>query len=185
VTDILDLGSWCILRTASADTVPVAESLAEAGIETWTPIERQLPRRKGGDEVKHPVLPTFVFAAAHEIPTLARLAMTPNREHRRFTMFRYMNGFPLVADYALNALRREEQRLTQVFEAAKRRGRKPITVGEGTTVRLTKGAYAGLDATVRGQRGDNLFVDIPGWGMGIRISSIMLADELEQQQQAA
>ena len=183
--DTFDLGSWCILRMIRADTIPVAESLAKAGIETWTPIERRLPKHKGADELKTPVLPTFVFAAAHEIPALARLAMTPNREHRRFTMFRYMDGFPLVADQSLNALRREEQRLNQVFEAAKRRGRKPVVVDVGKTVRLTKGAYAGLDATVQGQRGDNLFVDIPGWGMGIRISSIMLADELEQQQQAA
>lgn len=193
MSDTLDLGSWCILRMASCDTLPVTESLRDAGFDVWTPTESHLPkvrrtlfpsRRRKVEESRTAILPTFAFAAANRIGDLQRIAVLPGREHRRFHLFQHLGGYPLIAERELSALRAEEDRRQQVFLRQKRRGRKAPALARGTVVEFTEGGFAGLSGKVVSQSGKFTLVDIPGFAMPIEISSILLVDE-QQVEQAA
>lgn len=203
--EALDLGSWCILRMASCDTLSLQETLSEAGFDVWTPTEKVLLdaeakarwldrlkrlKRKGADKATDPsraILPTFVFAAAHHADALIRITMNPTHEHRRFTLFRYMDGLPLVADAALNPLRELEAKRDQSFQDRKRRGRKPPVIPVDTQIAMPVGyGFDGLVGVVVRQRGKSTFLEVEGFKKPIEIASVMLVDEDEcEKRQAA
>ena len=99
--DILDLGSWCILRMSSADTLKVAAMLSASGFDVWTPTEwkiGRMPRTRARFDKAMAIMPSYCFARVEHLDELLRIAMLPGRQGPRFTVFHYRGGVPVVAD---------------------------------------------------------------------------------------
>lgn len=179
--DALDLGSWCILRMASADTLKVLRALQMVGLSVWTPVERRMkkmPRNDAQFDKEIPLMPSYVFGHVQNLPELLRLAMVPGTDLPRFSMFRHQGGIPLIADDQLNALRAEEERTTRVFEKLRRRGLKGPKFDGGMTVRTTEGPFEGLSGVVEGQRGEFTLVSYAGFHQPIKIASLLLVSDV-------
>lgn len=111
---------WCILSTSGGRTLPLARSLANAGIQVWTPtrtIRRPAPgqrrslvlgRRRKMIEVDLAILPGFVFARASHLDQLAGLALDLTHQHPVFSIFQMAGRAPLVSDASVDGLRAEE-----------------------------------------------------------------------------
>jgi transcription antitermination factor NusG len=181
--DTLDLGSWCILRMASADTLRLAKSLTDAGLQVWTPVERKVARSRLDRSRIHreaALMPSYVFGRVEHVNELLRLAMMQTRrEHARFSVFRYQGGIPLIADGQLDALRDEEGRAARVFDKWKRRGMKGPTLTPGTEVKMPDGPFAGISGIVEGTEGQYTLIDIAVFGKPtqIKVASILLLPE--------
>lgn len=110
---------WCILRTASSRTLPLANSLGLDGLEVWTPrrtMKRAVPGsrpdvqgRRRMMEIDAPILPSFVFARAAHLRELATIAADPSARHPSFSVFRHAGRAPLVADRDIVGLQDEER----------------------------------------------------------------------------
>lgn len=175
--DELDLGSWCILRMGSASTLSVLESLRRAGFDVWTPVEHKLgrmPRTRVSYEKQFALMPSYVFARVEHIEDLAKLAMMPNPDHPRFSMFQHQGGFPLIAESELDALRETESKRQGVFERLRRRGMKRPTFPLGQAVRVSEGGFAGLTGIVEGKSGEFTLVSYAGFHNPVKISSLLL-----------
>lgn len=176
-------GMWCVLRTSGPNTLPLARSLGEAGYEVWTPIERQvkrLPRKKVEVERESPIMPTYVFASADDLLELVNLSLSPLNNHRAFSVFRYLNKYPLIADSSLEALRGEESR-----RALASRKRKKVVLAKGATVRIEEGAFAGMSGVVETSKGKFTLVCFPGYSMPVQIASWILATDSVSEQSIA
>ncbi len=163
-------GRWCILRTAGSRTLPLAQSLAAAGIEAWTPVEmvkRRIPRKVGRVEKAAPLLPTFVFASAAHLFDLRRISRMIGSPHPAFAFFRYNGLVPLIAQREIDKLRLLENRM-------KPKRRRP-TMAIGAEVRPTDGAYAGMTGVVQESDGKTTLVAFGGW-MNVKIETSILID---------
>lgn len=108
-----DAAAWCILRTNGGRTLPLAQSLAAAGIEAWTPTraeKRRAARSKAVKQIDVPIMPTFVFVRAVHIVELRRCLSLPSNPHPPFSLFRHGGRIPLISDRSLESLRSEERR---------------------------------------------------------------------------
>lgn len=178
--DTLDLGSWCILRMASADTLRVAKSLSDAGLEVWTPVERRLsrlPRRKARVDRECALMPSYGFGRVEHIDELLRAAMMPNRQHPAFSVFHHRGGIPLIAESELSALRDEEGRRGRVFDRLRRRGQRGAVFDPGAAVKITEGGFAGLSGIVEGAQGQYTLVSFEGFHKPIKVSSLLLLSD--------
>lgn len=171
--------SWCILRTAPSRTLPLVRSLTAAGYEAWTPQEtlrRRATRSRIEKEIVLPITPSIAFAEYERLPELVMLSRMPtpmvtawdedlqawhSKSVPPFRVFRYLDGYPRVADRELDALRISEQRIRP-----KRRGR---TFVPGETVKLIGGAFEGLIGTVTGARGQHTVVTFGDWPLPVSI----------------
>ena len=112
---------WCILRAQGRHTISLAETLAEDGFEVWTPIEVRtvkVPKATIKRELRQPIMPSYIFARAHhlgELFKLARLPVKPRRgdglrkpAHANFRVMMMGEKIPVVSDRHLRALRRLE-----------------------------------------------------------------------------
>lgn len=177
VTDTLDLGSWFILRTASSDTLRVHRNLSNYGMATWTPIERRfgrMPRTKARFEKEIALLPSYVFAKVEHLEEILRIALLPNKDIGRFSVFHHKGGIPLIADNQLRGLRAEETRVMGIFERLKRKGIKGPQIDKGAVIRMDEGPFAGLCGVVEGQQGQNTLVSFSGYHRPIKIASLLL-----------
>lgn len=175
----LDLGSWVILRMASADTLKVARSLTDAGLQVWTPIEKRVGRTEESRSrfpYEHALLPSYAFGRAEHIDELLRIAVHPGREHPRFSVMRYQNSIPLIADDQLAALRGIEHELDYLFRS-KEKGPEFVS---GDEVRMTEGAYEGLVGIVEGKRGKAFAVRLSGFDRTVEVASFLLVSENQQ-----
>lgn len=162
--------AWCILRTASAKTLPLARSLTLAGIEVWTPIETRtfrVPRATVKRRIDIALMPTYLFARAPQLTELLALANDPTTRHAEFRVFRTPNGIPLIADDTLSPLRLSERR------------RKPVEQGLvlGDRVKLVDGGFAGLRGVVQESRGKFTVVQLEGFSMPLKIAACYLLRE--------
>jgi len=184
-SDILDLGRWCILRTASLDTLKVTEALKKIGFNVWTPEERKIGRmprtRKAFDKV-FPIMPSYVFAEAHQIDGLRSLSESPTRDCPHFSVFKYGDGFPLVSDGELEALRSEEKHRNGIFERQKAKKTKAPVFEQGLEVLLTQGGFEGLEGKVVESKGSFTLVEIPGFPQPIKIASLLLQQDVVSEQ---
>jgi transcription antitermination factor NusG len=181
--DTLDLGSWCILRMASGDTLRLVKSLRAARIDAWAPIEKRLakmPRTGAPFDKETALLPSYVFAPVEHVDDLLRLAHEQRRAHPKFTVFRHRGGIPLIADDQLDALRAEETRKSRVFDKWKLKGSKPMQIAQGTPVRLPDGPFAGYSGIVEGTQGKFTIVGatILGKVVEIQVASLLLAENV-------
>lgn len=172
--------TWCILRTAPSRTVPLVTALARAGFNAWTPqqmVEKRVSRSKATKEIATPITPSIVFADYERVPELVMLSRQPSpswkawdeearcwvsRPMPAFSVFRYLDAYPRVADRDLDALRVAEQRVqpkskARVFEA-------------GETVKLVGGGFEGLVGTVQGSRGQYALVTFGEWNIPVKIA---------------
>lgn len=185
---ILDLGSWCILRTGNLDTLPVHEALKKMGFAVWTPIERRIgrmPRTRKEYDRTYALMPTYVFAPSDRLDDLLALSVVPSINCPPFTIFRHGGGFPLIANLELDSLRSEEDRRRSIFERHKNKGRKAPVFEPGLEIKLSEAGFEGLFGTVVESKGSYTLVDIPGFKQPIQISSLLLqkdviADELKE-----
>ena len=180
-SEVLDLGGWCILRMASADTLAVHDHLAHSGFDVWTPTARKIgrmPRTRVEYDKRFALMPSYVFAHVSRIGDLMHMAMMPKSDCPRFSMFRHQGGFPLVADDELGFLRMEEDRHKGIFERWRRSRSKAPKIAQGTVVSMTEGAFAGLSGTVEEMQGQFALVNIPGFAKPIKIASLLLADSV-------
>jgi transcription antitermination factor NusG len=163
--------SWCILRTHGGRTMPLARSLAEAGILAWTPVEhvrRRIPRSKEKEREFRPVpfLPTYVFAPWDDRSALQRLEAAAESEHPAFSIFRHRGATVRVTEVELAALRRREaeslRRMEQSVEAQERHGQRMKARGQplprGAAVEIGEGAFAGLSGIVEESDGRHTLV---------------------------
>lgn len=178
-SDILDLGSWFILRMASADTLAVVKALDKAGFDVWTPIERRrgrMPRTKAVYDKKFALMPSYAFASVHDLPSIHHLAVSDKRDMPHFTLFQAKGGIPLLADDQLDGLRAEEARLQRVYDKACKRGVKGPKFNPGHIVRISEGGFAGMDGIVEDQQGQFTLVSFAGFHSPIKIASLLLVD---------
>lgn len=170
---------WVILRTAGRSTLPLAKSLAGAGYEVWTPIERltkRRPRTRACDELRVPMTPTYVFARARHIYELIALAANPGRNHDGFSVFRNDIGVPLIADRSLDGLRAHEETAERRQQeiARRRQGKlKGDSYAIGETVRIPDGSFAGMDGMVEDSDPRNTMV-LFGGSLRLKISTFIL-----------
>lgn len=186
--ETLDLGSWFILRCASADTLKVASQLEKRGFDVWTPVERKRgrkPRTRAHYDKTFPLMPSYVFVSVHDITAVQRLAVIPSADTPRFTIFQHGGGIPLIADAQLDALRAEESRLQAIYAKQVAKGKKGPKFDAGHIVRISEGPFAGLGATVQEQQGQFTLVNLDGFNQPIKIASILLGVAEGEQQEAA
>jgi transcription antitermination factor NusG len=179
----LDLGSWCILRMASGDTLRLVKSLRTAGIEAWAPVEKRvakMPRTGAQFDKESALMPSYVFAPVEHVDELLRLAHQQRRDHPKFAVFKHRGGIPLIADDQLDALRGEEARKTRVFEKWRRRGTKGPRLAPGTEIRMPDGPFAGIGAIVEGTEGQFTLVcaTIFGKPVEIKVASCLLDENM-------
>lgn len=156
---------WCILRTASRSTLPLAHSLASAGFEVWTPAEMRTRRAVRGSrattEREVPIAASFVFARADRLLDLAWVLAQPTSPHPSFSFFHHAGRVPLIADREIAGLRREEDRGRRAWEEAQRAKLEAPVFEAGASVQITEEpAFAGLPGVVEGQRGRKVRVSI-------------------------
>lgn len=182
---VLDLGSWCILRMSSGDTLKVAASLSAAGLTVWTPVEKRIarkPKTRSRFDTEAALMPSYAFGRVEHIDELLRLAMTPRREHPRFSVFHHKGGIPLIADDQLDALRGEESRTHRIFDRLKRRGNKGPTLAKGSEVKLPDGPFAGFTGIVEDQQGQFTAVGLTIFGkpVTIKVASCLLPPDMAE-----
>jgi len=181
---------WCILRTGSAQTLPLCKALCDDGFAAWTPTEVIVKRARRDHpraEVTVALMPSIVFAGYEQVSdliTLSRTALphmvwdaTARRHVARgwpqFRVLRIANRFARVADGDLAGLRRAE---SVGMTLAKRK-----TFVPGVTVRLMEGAGEGLRGVVERIGGDGLFawVKFPvfpeAWKVALHLLEIVVA----------
>ena len=188
-------GHWCILRTGGSKTLRLADALAEAGYQVWTPREEykaRLPRRKAKETRHIPIMPTFVFAHARHLVDLARFAQTGLGTYREwcedrqcevvkrfpdFSLQRYNDRYPLIDDIELRPLRHAERRATPL--------EKVKTFNPGERIKLTEGGFAGMSGIVQTSDGKHTMVCFPNFAIPIKISTLLLLGELDMQAEMA
>lgn len=182
--------SWIILRTAGHTTLRLAASLAEAGFETWTPVETVTLRARRGhkrEEVPSPLMPGYAFAQAERKMELLALSHSPaliyqiwdssqrrmvTKGYPHFTLFRPLGGHDEVPEAQLANLRRLD---------GLRRPKGPLRQWEqGDRIRLTDGAYAGLSGEVLRWFGEQTTIAIDGWALQPTVSTRLLHPELDE-----
>lgn len=188
--DVLDLGSWCILRMASADTLRVTQSLKAAGFDVWTPTEwrvGRMPRTRARFDKPCAIMPSYSFARVEHIDELLRIAMLPGRRHPNFTVFHYRGGVPVIAESQLSALRVEEHDRREAFERSRWKGIKLERLAPGSEVQMPAGPFEGLSGIVEDTHGQYTLVNVDVFGKTtlIKVASLLLADEAQLEQAKA
>lgn len=156
---------WIILRTSGRHTLRLVDKLGAQGFHAWTPTMTQRRRGQPTDE-SEAMLPSFAFARANHLHAL--LSVRGSAKLPAFSIFHHFDRIPLIHDGELRGLRLEERR-------AKRMTAPRIKFRPGMRVRLTEGAYAGMEGRIVRERGKDLVVDL-----GIRevkISTFILGEE--------
>lgn len=166
-------GQWCILRMAAARTLSVAKSLARDGFDVWTPVEvRQQRRARSRERVEKEIalMPTYVFAPAERLRDLVSLSVLQFSPYPDFTVFRYQDRFPVIADETLRPLRIAERKGTPLEKVRK------FTQGE--RVKLLERGFEGLSGIVETDDGKFALVCFPGFNIPIKVASMhLLTDE--------
>lgn len=174
---------WCILRTAGPRTLPLAASLAAAALDVWTPrqvITRRRGRLREKVEIDTPMMPTFVFARARHLSSLATIIGMPISPHPPFSLFRFDGRIPLVADRDIAHVREVEERAAWV--AAKKQ---PAPFTAGQDVRVAEGAASGLSGIVETCDGQFALIAFGG-NFRMKIATFLLrTDEVHDVQMAA
>jgi transcription antitermination factor NusG len=175
---------WVVLRTSGRSTLVLAKTLKQDGLEAWSPAQTltaHVPRMNVRRDVTLPMLPSFVFVRSlhlHELLLLSKMPNKPRRVlepnehpiyHRDFTVFRYLDGIPLIADEHLEPLRDKER------EAIPRKSRPGFDRGVG--VRVNSGAFEGLKGRVERCKSGYALVIFTDWNRPVQIPTFLLAED--------
>jgi transcription antitermination factor NusG len=181
------VSEWCVLRTSGRSTMRLAQSLAEDGFETWTPIETRrirIPRANVRRDIRLPLMPSYVFARSHHLVDLIQMAnmpFKPRRSHGKpahpdFSIMHHHETIPLIADDQLQALRQLEAKRTPRKRAAQTFAR-----GVEVRIKIEGGSFAGMKGVVqRSDHGHSLvFIDNR---MTVKIpTSLLFEDDIKTQ----
>lgn len=176
---------WCILRTGSAQTLPLCKALCDDGFRAWTPTEVRAMRARRSVpayDLTVALMPSIVFADYASVPdliTLSRSAL-PHlvwdaqagrhvaRGWPQFRVLRIAERYARVADRELAGLRRAER------VGLTRAQRKAFV--RGAAVRLVEGAGEGLRGVVDRVDGDGTFawVKFPSFAVPWKVALHLL-----------
>jgi hypothetical protein len=170
---VFEVTDWCILRTAGRSTLPLAESLSNAGYRAWTPVEildaATAPRPAA-------MTPTYVFAGLDHLLDLLALSDARDQSHEGFSVMRRPGGFAMVRDTKLAGLREEEyDRRPKPKLNPKRRHRiaDRFDVGEEVIAPASSGGFVGLQGKV--EASDGRYTDLYfGGSMRLKIETFKL-----------
>lgn len=170
---------WVILRTAGRHTMRLASSLTADGYEAWTPIETKtvrVPRANVRREVRLPIMPSYVFARADRLVDLLQLKPPA---HVEFSVMRYAERIPTVADADLQALRTLEAKRTP-----RRKAERTFAPGSAVKIKGESGSFGGMVGKV--EKSDRmhtvvLFAD----KLPVRIPTTLLAEMAEDEMRRA
>lgn len=171
---MIEGGQWIVLRTGSAQTLPLVRSLQSAGFDAWSPVKvisKRRPRSNERREMPVAILPSYVFARAEHVTDLMVAANRNVSPHPPFSVFRYCGKIPTISDRSLDNLRRIEKR--SLPEKAARQFK------SGERVRITEGGFAGMTGIVKTGRGRYTMVLFPGFSMPIKVKSMLLLGDRE------
>ena len=161
---------YCILRTGGSKTLTLADSLKEAGLDAWTPVEhrtRRKPRSKEITEIVICVMPTYVFASAEDLSDLILLSKALISPHPDFSVFRANGAIPIISETELAPIRAVEAR------TAPKEAWPSFTHGE--KVRLSQAGFEGLGGEiVTNSKGQFVLVAFPGFSTPIKVSALLL-----------
>jgi hypothetical protein len=115
--------TWIILRCSGANTLRLAQSLAWASIEAWSPAVRFIDR-VGENRTRRPqripLMASYVFVAAEHLHELLAIREAPMAAHPEFRFMRDPAGeISSCPDRQLNPLRVAEQKGQPVEQAHK------------------------------------------------------------------
>ena len=131
------MSRWFILRTSGGQTLALAASLRDAGVDAWTParvLRKSMPAKtpsgKRVIETDAPILPTFVFVRAEDedrardaqLIGLEIAAAADLSPHPGFSIFRFVDRHgrrlaPYVADREIAGLHEEEEAQAALIKA--------------------------------------------------------------------
>lgn len=178
------MDSWIILRTRGRSTLSLAETLSEDGYESWTPVETRtirIPRANVRRTVRLPIMPSYVFARSEHLIDLIQLAameFKPRRQankpaHSDFSVMRYHDNIPIIADGHLQSLRKIEARRTP-----RQRAERTFATGITVRIKVEGGSFAGMKGRVERSDHDTSLVCFDE-RLTVRISTSLLSlDEL-------
>ncbi|WP_404711501.1 transcription termination/antitermination NusG family protein [Sphingomonas sp. MMS24-J13] len=162
------VGRWCILRTSRARTLPLAESLVQAGFDAWTPVEeaeRRSGRSRAREYVDAPMMPGFVFAREEHIRELLGIIGMHSSPHPSFSIFVHAGRAPLIGDRSMDELRRLEtlaiRKLEDRAKARNSRVRRDLAIG--STVKVKEdGNFLGMVGVVEACDGRSAMINFGG-----------------------
>jgi hypothetical protein len=170
---------WVILQTNALRTLPLARSLANAGVEAWTPtrVERRAGRgrkRRDVTQVEVAITPRFVFVAEHHLSDLLQIRDLPASPHPAFHVLHHLDRVPVISDASLEPLRAVEQRFRRSLLKTTR-----YRVAIGTPVRMREGAFEGMTGIVERGTDKEMVVNFGG-GFVVTIASYLFGTNAVQ-----
>lgn len=165
--------SWIILRCSAANTLRLAQSLAWASIEAWSPSTIEAPR-KGKSRSRRPkrvpLMGSFVFARAEHTADLIAIHEALSTPHPDFwLMRRHCGELAYIDDAELDPLRVAEQKTAPKAVARQ--------WSNGEKVRCPTAGFEGLVGVVEGNRGKFVLVAFPGWPEPAKVNAALLLAE--------
>lgn len=164
-------GDWLVLRCSNRHTLPLVAALGDRELRSWTPIwyrKRRMPRSSKTREVLLPCLPSFVFLPEPDLvaaQTAAEFVQVPS-----FSVMSGHDGRVRLKDHHLDGLRRAS--------TTKPRTANPVQFPkQGTPMRITSGAFQGLNCVVVGRSQRHSIVRIEGGRLPpIKVPPFLLED---------
>ena len=168
---------WCILRTAGARTLLLAQALNDAGMEAYTPTvlsSHRAPRRRAKVKTLVAGMPTFVFVRSSHVSDLEWLLRPEiTSPLPPFAFFRYYGRRVEVRDAEIAKVRRQETAQIERVSGVKARA---AAFGVGETIMLTAGSFAGLPGIVRQSDGRHTLV-VFGNSLEVQIGTSHLREQ--------
>lgn len=156
--------AWCILLTPNRHTLGLADALNGNGFEAWAPAHHVRVRRARWNaprEIRQPLMPSFVFAAAGHASELEGYNLDIP-----FRLFRDCDGgVRLVADHQLEPLREAEANGHIVSRETYWR--------KGDKVLVTGGIFGGMHGIIERGHAETPTVRF-GSRMRVKISATLL-----------
>lgn len=163
---------WIILCCKGANTLRLAQSLAWAGIEAWSPAET-LTEREGEQRSRRfkriPIMARYVFARAEHEHELLAIREAPTNPHPAFWFLRHLGEIRPIPDAILDPLRVAEQKGRPITQARQWK--------KGDRVRYPAAGFEGLVGTVERRRGQSVWVDFPGMPWLAETSAFLLLED--------
>lgn len=163
-------GDWIILRCSGQQTLRLAQSLAWASIEAWSPAKREVVR-EGESRTRRPkrtpILARYVFARTEHLHELLAIREDPMSPHPAFRFLCDPSGeISTCPDRQLNHLRIEEQKGQPVEHARKwERGDEVLYPGSG---------FEGLVGIVERANKNTAWVDFGLFGKPSQVPAVLL-----------
>jgi transcription antitermination factor NusG len=178
------VSDWCVLRTSGKNTLRLAQSLADEGMQVWTPKEERMvrvPRANVRRPVTLPIMPSYVFARATHLIDLLQIIDRKKRlesDHPDFSLMRLGDRIPIIADELLNGLRTIELKRVPRKRSIKLPAGLQVKVGEAG------GSFAGMHGRV--ERSDEGYTVVCFDNrMTVKISTYLLCENELQQRPVA